>query len=90
MLVDGSTLNVNYFVNFVEKYFLTWTELGAGSDKYIIPRQVSHDFELSYSLQNGKYNIAAECRNLFDEKLYDKYYLQKPGRSFSIKLRYTI
>ncbi|WP_082063506.1 TonB-dependent receptor [Draconibacterium sediminis] len=90
VLVDGSTLNVNYFVNFVEKYFLTWTELGAGSDKYIIPRQVSHDIELSYSLQNGKYNIAAECRNLFNEKLYDKYYLQKPGRSFSIKLRYTI
>ncbi|WP_206081844.1 TonB-dependent receptor [Maribellus sediminis] len=86
----GSSLSFNYYLNFVEQYFLTWAELGSGNSKYVIPRQVSHDVELSYSWKKGKYNISGECSNLFDAKLYDKYYLQKPGRAFSIKLRYTI
>lgn len=86
----GSSLSLNYFFNFVEQYFLTWAEMGSTNDKYVIPRQISHDMEVGYSFQNGKYNLSAECRNIFDTRLYDKYYLQKPGRSFSIKLRYTI
>ncbi|SMO86803.1 TonB-dependent receptor [Gracilimonas mengyeensis] len=89
-LANRSDLNLNYFVNFVERYSLTWTELGAGNSRYIIPRQVSHDIELGYSFDGGTYNLSAECRNLFNSKLYDQYYLQKPGRSFSIKLRYNI
>ena len=89
-LTQGSDLNLNYFMNFVEKYSLTWTELGSGSDKYIIPRQVSHDVELGYTFGGGTYSVTAECRNLLDSKLYDKYYLQKPGRAFSIKLRYNL
>ncbi|WP_234569949.1 TonB-dependent receptor [Rhodohalobacter sp. 614A] len=90
VLSQNSALNLNYFVNFVEKYSLTWTELGSGSDKYIIPQQLSHDVELGYTFGGGTYNITAECRNLFDSKLYDKYYLQKPGRAFSIKFRFNI
>lgn len=90
LATPASNLGFNYYLNFVERYFLTWTELGAGNSKYVIPRQLSHDVELSYSWEKGKYNVSAECRNLFDSKLYDKYYLQKPGRAISIKLRYTI
>lgn len=90
VLAPGSLLNLNYFMNFVEKYSLTWTELGSGNDQYIIPRQLSHDIELSYSFGGGTYNISAECRNLFNSMLYDKYYLQKPGRAFSLKIRYNI
>lgn len=58
--------------------------------KKIIPRQSSHNLELSCSLKQGKYNIAAECRNLTNALLYDKYYLQKPGRAFYLKLRYVL
>ncbi|MFV0378070.1 MAG: TonB-dependent receptor domain-containing protein [Mangrovibacterium sp.] len=85
-----SNLNLNYHFNFVEKYFLTWTEMGSSNDNYVIPRQATHDIELGYSLKNGRYNISAECRNLFDARVYDNYYLQKPGRSFALKLRYSL
>lgn len=88
--LKGSDLNLNYFVNFVEEYSLTWTEFGNGNSKYIIPRQISHDLELGYSFGNGKYHLSGQCQNLFDARLYDKYYLQKPGRSFSLKIRYNI
>lgn len=84
--LQNDVVSINYHFNYVENYFLTWSE----NEKYIIPQQISHDVELSYAFKNGKYNISAECRNLLDTRLYDKYYLQKPGRFFSVKLRYTL
>ena len=90
VLSQDAVLNINYFFNFVEQYFLSWAEYASKDNKEVIPRQTSHDLELSYSLQEGKYNISVECRNLTDARLYDKYYLQKPGRAFYIKLRYVL
>jgi hypothetical protein len=41
-----------------------------------------------YSLQNGRYNVGLECRNLANALLYDNFSLQKPGRAFYVNLRY--
>ncbi|KAA5541666.1 TonB-dependent receptor [Adhaeribacter rhizoryzae] len=90
VLTEKSVWGINYYFNFVEQYFLSWAELGSRDFKKVIPRQYSHNLELSYSLKQGKYNITAECRNLTDALLYDKYYLQKPGRAFYLKLRYVL
>ncbi|MFW5821865.1 MAG: TonB-dependent receptor domain-containing protein [Tangfeifania sp.] len=75
---------------FVEEYFLKWPSQGDPGRKYTIPQQISHNAELTYSLEGGKYNLAFEVRNLLDAKLYDHFRLQKPGRSFYVKLRYYI
>lgn len=90
VFIKKSVMNISYAFNFVEHYFLSWAELGSKDTKKVIPRQASQDLELSYSLHEGKYNISVECRNLTDARLYDKYYLQKPGRTFYIKLRYVL
>lgn len=90
VLLQQSSLRINYFLNFSEEYFLSWGPLGDPDDKNVIPQQLYHNLELSYSLQEGKYNVAVECRNLTDELLYDRYFLQKPGRAFYVKLRYAI
>jgi len=90
VLTPESVWGLNYHFNFVEQYFLSWAELGSRNSKKVIPRQYSHNLELSCSLQQGKYNLAAEIRNLTDARLYDKYYLQKPGRAFYLKLRYVL
>lgn len=90
VLSRESLLSMNYYYNFVEQYFLSWAELGSRDSKKVIPRQGSHNLELSNSFLQGKYNIAVECRNLTDARLYDKYYLQKPGRAFYVKLRYVL
>ena len=55
--------------------------------EYVVPNQFSHNLTLSYSLQNGRYNISFECRNFTDEKLYDNFSLQKAGRAFYGKFR---
>jgi len=89
VFLKESLVNINYYFNYVQQYFLSWAELGSKDGKKIIPRQTAHNIEVSYGLNNGKYNIALECRNIMDARLYDKYMLQKPGRAFYVKLRYA-
>lgn len=74
--------------NFVEEYYLKWPSLGSADNKHVIPQQYVQTVQLGYSLKNGRYNINLECRNLTDAKAYDHFRLQKPGRSFQVKLRY--
>lgn len=85
-----SELSVDYSINYVWKYYLSFPGLGAPSSKKIIPEQTSHDIALGYSMQNGRYSIVAECTNFTDVKLYDNYRLQKPGRAFNLKFRYFL
>ncbi|WP_437917991.1 TonB-dependent receptor [Sphingobacterium sp. LRF_L2] len=85
---DGNTLNLNYTFNFVEKMYLNAPNLGYLDSKDVIPRQMYSDFSATYMLKNGKYNISFEARNLENAFLYDNFSLQKPGRSFAVKLRY--
>ena len=90
VLSKETALNLNYYLAFVKEYYLGWARYGNADDKATIPQQLSHNLEVAYSLKNNKYNISFECRNLTDEILYDKYKLQKPGRAFYLKLRYSL
>ncbi|MBF9252997.1 TonB-dependent receptor [Pontibacter sp. 172403-2] len=90
LVAAESVIGVNYYFNFVENYYLTWARFGYIDGKYTIPEQSSHSVEVFLNLANGKYNISAECRNLTDARLYDKFQLQKPGRAFYLKLRYVL
>lgn len=84
----NSLLTVDYGLNYIYKYYLSFPGLGAKESKKVIPEQLSHDIALGYSMNNGQYSIVVECTNLTNEKLYDNYRLQKPGRAFNVKLRY--
>lgn len=79
-------LSLGYNLRYVHEFYYDWQSYGG----ITIPTQLSHDISATYNLQNGRYNITAEARNITDENLFDNYSLQKPGRSFSIKLRYFI
>ncbi len=83
-------LTLDYSINYVRDYYLSMPGLGAKATKEIIPEQFSHDIVLGYTLQNGKYGIVLECTNITNEKLYDNYKLQKPGRAFNLKFRYFL
>lgn len=76
--------------HFVQRYYLGWPSLGAADTKLVIPTQFVQDAGLSYALQQSRYSISLACRNLFDRQVFDNYLLQKPGRFFSLKLRYLI
>ena len=82
--------SVNYNMLYIHEFSYDYSGYGNSATNINIPTQFAHDIYLNYSLKGGKYNISLECRNILDENLYDNYSLQKPGRSFAVKLRYFI
>jgi len=85
----GNDLNVGYNLLYVHAFYLYWPSLG--SEKFDVPQQLSHDMNITYTTgKKGRLQLVAECRNMFDSKLYDNFSLQKPGRSYSGKIRYFI
>lgn len=83
----GNILTVSYDGYYQHEFPLYWEDLGDPNTKSRVPKQLSHNLTIGYSLMNGRYNISLECRNLTDEKLYDNFSLQKAGRAFYGKVR---
>jgi outer membrane receptor protein involved in Fe transport len=80
-------LTFTYDGQYVQEFSYYSARIGSNKGDYIVPDQLSHNISLVYSLKSGRYNIALECRNVTDERLYDNFSLQKPGRAFYAKFR---
>lgn len=90
LFAKGDALTANVGMTYMEAFYLFWPSLGSNEYKREIPRQITGNTGLTYSFKNGRYNIAAECRNFTNTKVYDYFNVQKPGRSFSLKVRYFL
>lgn len=82
-----NVLSLTYDGYYQHEFPLYWEHLGDPMTKSRVPDQLSHNLSLNYSVQNGRYNFSLECRNITDEKLYDNFSLQRPGRAFYGKVR---
>lgn len=82
---EGNRLTIGWSLHYVHKFYRSWDSEGA---KLYVPKQLSQDINMVYSMRDGRYNVAFEANNLTDALLYDNYSLQKPGRNFALKLRY--
>ncbi|PBI93537.1 Colicin I receptor precursor [Flavobacterium sp. ACN2] len=87
---SDDNLSINLFTNYIDEYYLVSTKNGTPDSRKTIPEQLTQNIAASYSFQNGKYNIGIECNNVADTKVYDYFKVQKPGRSFAVKLRYFL
>lgn len=83
----NSSLRLETSYQWVHWYYLTWEAYGAKESKAQIPAQHVVNVGVTYSLENGRYNLSVSCDNIFDRLVYDHYKLQKPGRSFFLKFR---
>lgn len=81
---------INWNTMYIEQFYLKWESQGSADSKFIIPRQFVNNIAVTYSSHNGRYNVALACMNLLDADCYDNFRVQKPGRSFNIKLRYYL
>ncbi len=82
--------NMSWNTYYVHDYPLTSFVEGAPEERAIIPEQVSHNLQLGYSFDKGKYNISVLAKNITDAKIFDNFEIQQPGRAFYVKLRYYI
>lgn len=88
VVLKGSTLDIRYMMSYVHEFNYEWDTYN--NDELKVPAQLSHDIYISYNFGKKKeFTVSAECLNLLDERLYDNYKMQKPGRSFSFKVGYN-
>lgn len=84
---ESDKVSLNWYTRYVHEYYLNWP--AHGSEKFNIPRQMTHSFEANYSF-NSRYNLTLGASNLFNSKVYDNFRVQKPGRITYLKIRYSI
>ncbi|MEX0967543.1 MAG: TonB-dependent receptor [Bacteroidia bacterium] len=84
---ENDRIALNWSARYVEEYFLKWPSLGDPSNKHIIPHQFLQNLSATYSARDGRYNVTLGSNNIADNIAYDHFRLQKPGRSFYLKLR---
>jgi outer membrane receptor protein involved in Fe transport len=86
--VVGKSDKLSLFLDarYVYEFYRSWES--ASVNPFVIPSQQTFDFGATYhnSLNGVKYALTAEIQNLSNEKNYDFFGVQKPGRSFNIKL----
>jgi len=86
---NQNEISAFWTANYVYEYYLHWENLGNKSDKASIDTQLTHDLEFRYSMSYGTYNVSLSANNIFDQTVYDNYRIQKPGRSYYLKFRYS-
>lgn len=89
LLKDKDDFSVSVTQNYVHSFFYRWENI-ASQDKGIVPAQWTTNLELVYSLQDSKYNASFGVANLWDADVFDNYLQLRPGRTYSIKIRYFI
>lgn len=87
LFAKGNKLSLTYDGFYQHAFPLYWENLGDPDTKIRVPKQISHNISIGYSIKNGRYNLSFECKNLTNAKLYDNFSLQKAGRAFYGKIR---
>lgn len=87
---ENTRLQLTYLFQYTQWFYLSWAHLGNPNSKDFIPAQYLQTVIATYSWKNNKYNLTAELRNIFDDRTYDNFLMQKPGRAFYLKARISI
>lgn len=76
-----------YMGRYVHEFFRNWESVGDRDFKAMIPQQIVHTLGLTYWKGNTYHTSGTfEVDNIADARVYDFFGVQKPGRSFSIKV----
>jgi len=84
---EKSKLSVNYNFGYTHQFFRNWESL-ASTGKAFIPTQALHDLGISYTTPNNKTTLSFNAKNITDQQVFDNWAMQKPGKSFYLKLTY--
>ena len=87
----GDELSLTWYTRYVHDYFLTWESIGRTDTHLSTPPQLLHSAVLSYVVARDRHEVAftTEMRNITDQKIYDFYGVQLPGRAAYFKASLT-
>ncbi|WP_394827847.1 TonB-dependent receptor plug domain-containing protein [Pendulispora albinea] len=77
-----------YTGRYVHEFYRGWESQGNPAYKQSVPKQITHNVGISYILRGGPATVTTtfEVQNVADERVYDVFGLQRPGRSFYLKM----
>ena len=77
-----------YTGRYVHDFYRNWESQGLTAYKQVIPSQVTHNVGVSYILRGGGTTVTTtfEVQNVTDERVYDVFGLQRPGRAYYLKM----
>jgi vitamin B12 transporter len=85
LLVSDDALELSWNARYVHSFSRSWDSLARAAEvKPTIPAQLSHSAALTYRLL-GKFATTLEAQNITNQKLFDFYGVQRPGRAFFAK-----
>ncbi|WKN44158.1 TonB-dependent receptor [Tunicatimonas pelagia] len=73
--------------NYVHDFFLFWAVDGREELKNTIPAQFIQNVGISYALPDNRLSLSLEATNLLDQKAFDNFSVQRPGRALYATLR---
>lgn len=82
-----STLKLFWEVNWADEYFYGW-ELSRHQSRKI-ESQLTHTAGFEYNLEDSRYVLGFEVRNLTDQEITDVFNYPLAGRTYHFNLRYT-
>lgn len=71
---------------YVHEFFRFWEGEGLEETKQVIPAQLVHNLGLTYAFSDWPIVLTTEARNVTNETLFDSFGIQRPGRSFHLKV----
>ncbi|WP_437502729.1 TonB-dependent siderophore myxochelin receptor MxcH [Sorangium sp. So ce1099] len=88
LLTRGDELEPFYVGRYVHEFFRAWESRGVKESKDLVPSQLTHGIGVTYSMRTGfaRFSTTIEVQNLTDERVYDFFGVQRPGRTLSLKV----
>ncbi|GAB5476269.1 MAG: TonB-dependent receptor [Maribacter sp.] len=84
---SGNIFSAWWSGSYVNEFFLFWEVDGNRDFKNSIPSQFVQNIGASIALLENNASLSLECTNLLNEKVFDNFSVQRPGRAFYITLR---
>ncbi len=92
VMTERDELALTWYSHYTHEFYRFWESVGSRYDLPVVPSQLVHTLVLSY-LVRGKNQeelaLSAEAQNLTDEKVFDFYRVQKPGRAAYFKISFS-
>jgi outer membrane receptor protein involved in Fe transport len=79
----------NYSLNYVKEFYLGYAFIATAFDKNTIPEQLTNDLGVTISSINERYSLSIQATNIFNQRVFDNFNIQKPGRAIFAKIRYN-
>lgn len=81
-------LSLTYYGRYVHEFFKNWESVGTAQSKASVDAQLVHWLVLAYATGGGiadELSFSFEIQNITDEKTFDFFGVQRPGRAFWVK-----